>query len=71
MLSHRHRPVHANGPDMDMKTAIRRGDRDAVRFLLAEDVSRANALIRWGKNGCVQTHPLHFVSDMLFEGTLA
>ena len=57
--------------DMDMKTAIREGDADAVRLLLAEDVSRANALIRWGKNGCVHTHPLHFVSDMLFEGTLA
>jgi hypothetical protein len=57
--------------DMDMKTAIRKGDTDAVRLLLAEDVSRANALIRWGKNRCVHTHPLHFVSDMLFEGTLA
>ena len=42
-----------------------------MRLLLAEDVSHANALIRWGKNGCVRTHPLHFVSDMLFEGTLA
>ncbi len=27
-------------------------------------------LIRWGKNGCVLTHPLHYVSDMLFAGTL-
>jgi len=56
--------------DMDMKTAIRNGDADAVRRLLIEDASRANALIHWGKNDCVQTHPLHFVSDMVFEGTL-
>jgi hypothetical protein len=55
---------------MDMKTSIRKGDTDAVRLLLAEDVSRANALMRWGKNRCAHTHPLHFVSDMLFEGTL-
>ena len=58
-------------PDIEIKTAIRRGDADTMRLLLAEDVSRANALIRWGKNRCVHTHPLHFVSDMLFEGTLA
>jgi hypothetical protein len=58
-------------PDMDIKTAIRRGDADAVRLLLAQNVSRANALIRRGKNGRVQAHPLHFISDMLLEGTLA
>jgi len=58
-------------PDIEIKTAILRGDADTMRLLLAEDVSRANALIRWGKNRCVHTHPLHFVSDMLFEGTLA
>ena len=56
--------------DMDMKTAIRRGDADTIRLLLAEDVSYANAILR-GKNWGVHTHPLHFVSDMLFEGTLA
>jgi hypothetical protein len=55
---------------MDMKTAIRNGDAAALRRLLAEDASRANALIHWGKNDCVHTHPLHFVSDMLFEGPL-
>ena len=37
--------------DMDMKTAIRSGNADAVRLLLAEDVSRANALIRWERTG--------------------
>ena len=57
--------------DMDMKTAIQTGDAAAVRRLLTEDASRANGLIDWGKNACVHTHPLHFVSDMLFDGTLA
>ncbi|HEV3196784.1 MAG TPA: ankyrin repeat domain-containing protein [Bryobacteraceae bacterium] len=55
---------------MDVKKAIRTGDADALRSLLIEDSSRANALVRWGKNDCVLTHPLHYVSDMLFEGTL-
>jgi hypothetical protein len=56
---------------MDMKTAIRNGDAEALRRLLAEDASQANALIHWGGFGCtVQTHPLHFVSDMLFKGKL-
>lgn len=55
---------------MDVKTAIRHGDAEALRVLLAEDVSRANAPVRWGANDCVLTHPLHYVSDMLFDGTL-
>ena len=58
------------GGDMDVKEAIRTGDAESLRRLLTEDASRANALIRWGKNGCVLTHPLHYVSDMLFAGTL-
>jgi uncharacterized protein len=53
-----------------MKAAIRNGDADALRRLLAEDPSRANGLIAWGKNDCVLTHPLHYISDMLFEGKL-
>ena len=47
---------------MDMKTAILNGDAHAVRRILAEDSSRANALIRWGVNDCISTHPLHYVS---------
>ena len=57
--------------DVDMKTAIRAGDAAALRRLLTEDASSANGLIHWGKDACVHTHPLHFVSDMLFDGTLA
>lgn len=39
----------------DMKTPIRNGDAEALRRLLAADASRANALIHWGKNDCIQT----------------
>jgi hypothetical protein len=55
---------------MNVKSAIRKGDAAALRTLLAEDPSRANALIRWGENRRIFTHPLHYVSDMLFNGTL-
>jgi uncharacterized protein len=58
------------GGNMDVKEAIRTGDAEALRRLLSEDASRANALIRWGKNGGILTHPLHYISDMLFAGTL-
>jgi hypothetical protein len=53
---------------MDVKTAIENGDADALRGLLAGNPLLADALIRWGKS-CL-THPLHYVSDMLFEGIL-
>jgi uncharacterized protein len=55
---------------MDVKTAIGNGDAEALRNLLAEDASRANALIRWGENDRILTHPLHYISDMLFKKTL-
>lgn len=55
---------------MDVKAAIRSGDAAALHRLLSEDASRAYALIHWGKNDCIHTHPLRFLSDMLFKGTL-
>jgi hypothetical protein len=55
---------------MDVKTAIRSGNVEALRVLLLEAPARANELIRWGKNDCILTHPLHYISDMLYEGTL-
>jgi len=55
---------------MDVKTAIRTGDAEALRRLLTADASRANALVSWGAGDCVLTHPLHYVSDMLFAATL-
>ena len=56
--------------NLDVKTAIQNGDAAALRRCLALDRSRANALIHWGNNDCVLTHPLHYVSDMLFNGVL-
>jgi uncharacterized protein len=55
---------------MDVKAAIRNGDAAALRRLLNEDAPRANALIHWGKDDRLRAHPLHFVSDMVFEGAL-
>jgi hypothetical protein len=55
---------------MDVKAAIQNGDIAALRRLLAEDSSRANELISWGERKPCFTHPLHFISDMLFQGTL-
>jgi uncharacterized protein len=55
---------------MDIKTALHHGDAETLRRLLSEDSSRANALVRWGTNDCIQTHPLHYVSDLLFENKL-
>ncbi len=55
---------------MDLKTAIEIGDARAVSRLLAEEPARANGLIEWGRNCDIRTHPLHYVSDMLFNGTL-
>ncbi len=54
-----------------MKRAIEAGDADGVQRLLDEDPGRANELIEWGKRCEIRTHPLHYVSDMLFDGTLA
>src|SRR6516225_849023 len=52
---------------MDVKAAIENGDSATLRQLLSEHPPRANELIRWGK--CL-THPLHYISDMLFNGTI-
>jgi len=54
----------------DLKEAIHAGDVDQLRELLADDRLRANALIRWGRNDCLGTHPLHYISDAIFEGIL-
>ena len=55
---------------MDLKTAIETGDAQELRQLLADVPARADELIRWGKDCRITTHPLHYISDMLFEGTL-
>jgi hypothetical protein len=52
---------------MDVKTTLQNGDADTLRRLLSKDSSRADALIQWGTN---HTHPLHYISDLIFEGKL-
>ena len=61
----------ATAGDVTVKEAIEAGDAAALRHLLSEDPSLANALLRWGKDDSLRTHPLHYVSDMLFQGVLA
>jgi hypothetical protein len=58
------------GNEMDVREAIQTGDAATLRQLLAEDESRANTLIHWGKEDSLRTHPLHYVSDMLFGSVL-
>jgi ankyrin repeat protein len=55
---------------MDLKTAIGNGDAKTLRTLLRERSSRANALIRWGNDDCIRTHPLHYASDLFFNKAL-
>jgi len=55
---------------MEIKRAIETGDAAALRELLIASPTRANELIHWGEKKVCFTHPLHFVSDMLFAGRL-
>jgi len=56
---------------MDIKRAIETGDAAALRELLIASPTHANELIHWGEEKACFTHPLHFVSDMLFAGRLS
>ena len=53
---------------MDIRTAIEAGDAERLSLLLAEDPSRADAVIRWGRGN--ECHPIHYVCDKVFDGTL-
>jgi hypothetical protein len=55
---------------LDIKSAIESADIESLKRLLAEDPSRADALITWGDQSQIHTHPLHYISDLLFEGKL-
>jgi len=59
------------GSAMDVKTAIGNGDAEALRTLLVGDSSRANALICWGNDDRIRTHPLHYASDLFFNKDLS
>ena len=54
----------------ELRAAIERADVAALESLLARDRSLANALIRWGVDEDIHTHPIHFVCDKLFDRTL-
>lgn len=54
-----------------LQAAIEGGDDVALHALLAEQPSLANATIHWGEGGKNGSVPLHYVSDMQFEGPLA
>jgi uncharacterized protein len=54
-----------------VKTAIETGDPVLLSDLLAKDPDLASQMIQWGAAGKNSAHPLHYVSDMLFDGTLA
>lgn len=57
-------------PIDDVKKAIENADAATLKELLRGNVSRANELIVWGEQGQIQTHPLHYISDMLVAGVL-
>jgi hypothetical protein len=55
---------------MAVKAAIETADVGALRRALTQDPTRANTEIVWGEKCELRTHPLHYVSDMIFAGTL-
>ena len=54
----------------DVRATIQTGDAAALRGLLEASPGLANQAIKWGKDRQIATHPLHYISDMLFDGTL-
>jgi uncharacterized protein len=56
---------------MDVRTALRSGDAAALRRILSADPAQANALVAYGENCQKLTHhPLHYISDLVFNGVL-
>ena|SRR5688572_490180 len=56
---------------MNVREAIERGDVSALQSTLRDDPASRDAVIHWGpknKNAC---HPLHYVCDKVFDGTLS
>ncbi len=67
------RPPFLNGSatTMDVRTALRSGDAAALRRILSADPAQANALVAYGENCQKLTHhPLHYISDLVFNGML-
>src|SRR2546425_11972850 len=55
---------------MDVKAAIDASDVASIERILASDPQQANALVRWVDSREHLTHPLHYVCDKVFGGTL-
>ena len=55
---------------MTIQTAIDAGDVEGLNLALASFPGGANELIPWGPGGNV-THPLHYVSDKVFEKAIS
>ncbi len=56
---------------MDVRTALRSRDAAALRRILSADAAQANALVAYGENCQKLTHhPLHYISDLVFNGVL-
>jgi hypothetical protein len=56
---------------MTIQTAIDSGDVEELNRALASFPGSANELIRWGPGGKNVTHPLHYVSDKVFEKAIS
>ena len=56
---------------MTTQTAIDAGDVEGLSRALAGLPGSANELISWGPGGKNVTHPLHYVSDMVFERAIS
>lgn len=56
---------------MNVRVAIDAGDDKALRQLLADSPALANEWVEWGERGHLHTHPLHYVCDKRFDGTIA
>ena len=56
---------------MTIQTAIDAGDVEGLNLALASFPGGANELIPWGPGGKNVTHPLHYVSDKVFEKAIS
>lgn len=56
---------------VDIKAAIESGEAEGLRLLLSANPACADQAIEWGERGKNRAHPLHYVCDMIFEGTLS
>ena len=56
---------------MDVRTALRTGNADELRRILLADPTQANALVAYADDCQRLTHhPLHYISDLVFNGVL-